>query len=215
MAAVSASAACVSAERRAIDTFREAVLAAHERDLDRAAELAGRARDERPGFVDPVMLLGRIEAQRGNHEAARTWFLEALGIDPTHTTAGFNVGMSYLQEQRLDEAAQWFRRAIEADPGFAPAAFNLGSLSEQQRDAAAAMEWFRVASALDGRDPRAPAHLARLHLASGRAQDALDAAEESLRRWPEQPDVQAIRAEALRRGARPSDSGSGRMNRGR
>ena len=168
LCAVAAGACAASPEKTAVATLREAVDAARAGDDARAADLARRARTERPGFVDPLFVLARLDEKRGDYDSARRAYREILADDPTSTAAAVALANTFLSQRRFDEAEDWLRRALEEDPGAEAAAFNLGSLSEQRGDLDAAARWFELSAALDRRDPRSPTRVARIRLNQGR-----------------------------------------------
>ena len=197
LASACASGCNSSAEEQAVAAMRESLAAAQERDLDGAKAAAERASALRPGFVDPLMMLARIAEERGDCDEARRLYTEVLVLDPTSSGAGVAIALTFVREQRFDEARNWLDKSIESDPGCEPAAYNHGSLAEQQADLERAVAWFDVASALDPRDPRAPCRIASIRLLQQRPQDALAAAESALRRSPRSAAALALRARAL------------------
>ena len=191
---VTGAACAAPPERRAVETMQEAVAAASAKDYDRAAELAERASEERPGFVDPLFLLAAIRERTGRMDDARDTYSRILAFDPTATAAAVALAQTYVAEGRRDEAADWLRRAIEEDPGAEAAAFNLGSLAEGRGAGDEAAAWFQLAGTLDRRDPRAPTHIARIRFEQGRPDDARRAAEEAVRRAPDYAPAQRVLA---------------------
>lgn len=193
-----ALAGCASTnESKAIDSMKDALAAASTGDVDGADAAAKRAVELRPGFVDALMMLAALAEKRGDLDEARRRYKEVLTYDPTGTAAGVAIGVTYVRSGHFDEAREWFRKAMESDPGCEAAAFNLGSVAEQSKDLETAVAWFDVAATLDRRDPRALARIAAIRLAQNRPKEALDAADEALRRWPQSQRAQAIRAQAL------------------
>jgi len=184
-----ATSGCSSTEaskrRTAKSTYRDAVLAMRDGEVDRALDLAATAAEEAPGFVDPHLFMGGVEEQRGDFDAARFHYRNALAIDPTFTAIGVRIGLTFVQEENFDEARGWFLKALDADPGSFQATFNLGTLSRQTGELEEAAEWYRVAASLEPRDMDALVHLSRLRLEAGDAAGALEAAEEALTRVPE------------------------------
>ncbi len=194
-----ASSACASSdESKAVSAMKDAMAAAQANDLDGAKAAATKAVELRPGFIDPLMMLAAIAEDRADWEEARRRYLEVLKYDPTDTAAGIALGVTFVRESRFDDAREWFRRAIASDPGAEAAAYNLGSVAEQQNDLETAAAWFDVASALDRRDPRALTRIGEIRLAQNRADEALDAADAALRRWPQSQSASNLRARALR-----------------
>jgi tetratricopeptide (TPR) repeat protein len=189
-------------EATAATTLKDAWDAARAGDLDRGAELARRASEERPGFVDPLYLLAAIEEKRSNFEAARDAYRQILSTDPTATRAAVALAGTLAAESRFDEAEQLLRAAIEEDPGAEPAAFNLGEMADRRSAPDEACAWFALSSALDTRDPRALARIAEIRLRQGRAQEALAAARDVVARAPKWPPGRRILAAAEAAAAR-------------
>lgn len=197
LAVVGAAGCRSTAEEQAVAAMRESLAAAQERNLDGAKAAAERALALRPGFVDPLMMLARISEERGEPEEARKRYTEVLVLDPTSSGAGVALALTYVREERFDEARSWLDKSILSDPGCEPAAYNQGSLAEQQGDPERAVAWFEVAAALDAHDPRALCRIASVRLAQGRPQEALVAAESALRRFARSQTAQALRTRAL------------------
>lgn len=187
-----------AARNRATSTLGDALVAAKNGDLDGAERLAQEAREQAPGFIDPLFALAAIAERRADTEAARARYLQILTEDPTQTRAGVALATTYLQEGRFDEAAEWLRRAIEADPGAEPAYFNLGSLAESRGDLDDAVAWLRLSAVLDVNDPRATTRIAAIRLRQGRTRDARLAVDAALQRAPNHAPALALREEILR-----------------
>lgn len=199
------STACSSTEqsqrRTAMSTYREAVLALREGDSDRALDLAARSAKEAPGFVDPHLFMGGVQERLGDLDRARAHYRHALALDPTFTAIGVRIGLTFVSEERFDEAEEWFAKAMESDPGSFQAAFNLGTLCRQTGRPDEAAEWYRLAASLEPRDMDALVHLSRLRLEAGDAEGAREAALQALERIPselpegepEPPVIQAAR----------------------
>jgi tetratricopeptide (TPR) repeat protein len=184
LALLGACASTEDADRTAIATLREALIAAQAGDLDRADELAARAESDRPGFIDPLFARAAIAEQRRDLESARTFYTRILQIDPSRTPAGTALAQTYIAEGRFDEGTEWLRRSIEADPGAEAAMFNMGVLAEQRGELEPATAWFRLSAILEIGDPRPVTAIARIRVRQGRTAEARAAAEEALRRAP-------------------------------
>ena len=197
LAAASLAACASTNETQAVSSMKEAREAVSTGDFDRADASARHALDLRPGFIDAMMLLAAIAEERHDWEEARRRYREVLTNDPTDTSAGVAIGVTYVKTGQFDEGRDWFLKAIDSDPGYEAAAYNLGSVYEQLNDLDAAVAWFDISSTLDRRDPRALTRIAAIRLGQNRPKDALDAADAALRRWPQSQSAQALRARAL------------------
>ena len=89
--------------------------------------------------------LGRVLADRGDHDQAMYHFTSALKIKPEHVNAHNNLGFSLLAKGRLDEAIVQFRQALELDPDFAEGYYNLGNALTAQRKPEDAIRAYRRA----------------------------------------------------------------------
>src|SRR6185436_11658518 len=100
----------------------QAAAAAHQAgDLERARALYRVALEADPGNSDALHLLGILESQQGNHEAA----LELIGraIARQDRTAAFHssLGQVYGRLGRNAEAEAAYRQALRLDPALADA----------------------------------------------------------------------------------------------
>ena len=75
-----------------------------------------------------LMMLGILQAQRGNFPAAEQTLRDALTLNPADAGAQFNYGNVLLALDRLDDAFAAFGSALSLDPGLADAELNRGSI---------------------------------------------------------------------------------------
>jgi tetratricopeptide (TPR) repeat protein len=104
------------------------------------------------------------------------------------------LGNLYMDAERWDDAVRWYREALEIDTSLADVATDLGAcLVSAGRDAEALV-------ALDQALARDPAHRLALYnrvvalLRLGRAQEAVAAWQELLKRHPDDPQLERLRA---------------------
>lgn len=71
--------------------------------------------------------LGYFLESRGQGEAARQQYLEALKLDETYPEARTNLGNTYFREGNIAAAMEEYRRVLEFAPGSAEANFNLAN----------------------------------------------------------------------------------------
>jgi len=104
---------------------KEAV-AAYQRALARA-----------PGRPEILFDLGLAEAQAGDPAAARDHLQAALtaGGEPLRAAIAYNVGTTYLAEERWGEAVQAFEAALRADPTRQDAKANLELARQRLQEA--------------------------------------------------------------------------------
>jgi arylsulfatase A-like enzyme/Tfp pilus assembly protein PilF len=95
-----------------------------------------------PAYALEAGKLGHPLANAGNSDQAVTWMKKTLELDSSnfYANAAYNLGNSYLHEQKAAEAEAAFRRAITINPDYAVAhqALGLVLLHENQADAAIA-----------------------------------------------------------------------------
>lgn len=72
--------------------------------------------------------LGLIEQERGRFDAAASWFIMALELEPRQPDAMLALGEARLQSNAMEAAIKDFQRAVEAYPRWAEARFRLGQV---------------------------------------------------------------------------------------
>ncbi|MCP3915000.1 MAG: tetratricopeptide repeat protein [bacterium] len=79
---------------------------------------------------DPVVwnALGNARAERGNREAARAAWTEAVRIDPAYSRPLDNLGASFLEELQFEPAEMYLRRSVDVGPRNPTAHANLANL---------------------------------------------------------------------------------------
>jgi Tfp pilus assembly protein PilF len=92
---------------------------------------------------------------RGENEKAIEHYEKVLELKPDDVRTVNNMGLAYIQLNRLDEAEKNFRRALEIDPKYAEALGNLGLLRFQRKDWNGAIRYYTQALAIKPGDPRA------------------------------------------------------------
>lgn len=156
------------------------LLMAHHKFAD-ARAVALRADSLDPNNPSHLALLGEIELELGNYDAAATHF-EAVHYDGRNFTTGARVARWYEVTGRINMARQFLKRAIVAVdrrddlPGEQVAWFHyrLGELELRAGNVAAADSAFRRGLARHADDVRILGGLARSSLAKGEWQQAVD-----------------------------------------
>lgn len=109
--------------------------------------------------------------QTGRHERARQLFLIELREDPGDVGVLMNLGRLLVEMRRLDEAREKFGRVLELEPDHAEAHAELGFLHEKRGEPARAVVHLDVARRLEPDNGEVTRRLARLLLASPKAED--------------------------------------------
>lgn len=122
---------------------------------------------------DALHLLGVLNAQRGDLEAAARLIGRAVAVRPAEAMFRNNLGNVEIERGRLDEAEACYLQAIELDPSRLDALNNLGVLLSRRGDAAGAEKVLQrvVEIAPDFADARQ--NLANHWLREGRLADAV------------------------------------------
>jgi TPR repeat protein len=184
---------------------------AAERGHVRAAEILGRAADER-GDLTEAEKWWRVAAEAGDPEAAnqlgvllstqgkraegRTWY--AKGAEGGHGVAMFNLAVRLSEDGDFDEAKEWLRRSGEA--GHAESFNNLGVLLGREGDLVGSEAAYRRAA--DAGDGAGCLNLIGLLIGDGRPQEARPLLLELLRD-PDGPEEVIRFAEMTREAGRP------------
>lgn len=71
---------------------------------------------------------------QGHLEEALKHYRQALKLQPTNSTAAFNLGVALEDLGRLKQAAKAYSKCVAADARFADAHFNLAGVLERLGD---------------------------------------------------------------------------------
>ena len=137
------------------------------------AEPDGRARainayrnvlESRPDWVEPLLNLGTLLYEEGEHAEAERCFRLAVELEPSRPLARFNLG-SVLDELGQPKAArEQLREALRLDPNYADAHYNLALVCEKLGSIAEARRHWRRYLELDSASPWADVARRRLGL---------------------------------------------------
>jgi len=143
---------------------RAALGAIRERYAERLALLRASAA-ERPDDIARQGTLANLEMELFLLDDAVGRYLEILRVRPDLAPAHYNLGLTYLRQERYREAVTELRSAIAGGLGSATAWNNLGIALKSGGEIDAAAEAFREALRLDAHQCHAAINLGRLHLA--------------------------------------------------
>ena len=91
--------------------------------------------------------MGNLQHRIGSCSRAKDYYLRALGIDPDHIEANYNLANIFEEQGELKNAILFYQKAIHEDPEFADAYFNLGRVLERMGDLVEAKEkWWAYLS---------------------------------------------------------------------
>ena len=107
-------------------------------DVDRAVKHFEAALSLNPDLFETLYNWSRLQQKLGNARRdpaflnrALDGYVRVLKKNPGHVLAHNNLGLLYLQQNRLEEARQEFKTALKLDPQCAPARANLEMMNAQ------------------------------------------------------------------------------------
>jgi tetratricopeptide (TPR) repeat protein len=160
--------------------------------LAEARQVYAQVASERTGSTASKIGLARVATAEGDTATAERYLDEALQEEPRHVDALVRKTELRLAAGNLEEALASARRAVAADRNSARANFTLGRALARGRDGEGAEVAYQEALRLDPRMQAAAVELARVQLALGKADHAVQLAESTLKSAPGNPDAQLL-----------------------
>lgn len=145
--------------------------------LDEAAHHYRQAIEDDSSYVDAYTNLGKVYTDTEEFEKAADTYEKVLTLSPPEDQLPrihLNLGVSYLNMDRVDDAIVEWKRAVELAPDYMDAYMNLGTAyqNKDQPDSTRAV-WERALE-VGGQSVVPRVALARLAFAEGRFSDALE-----------------------------------------
>jgi serine/threonine-protein kinase len=176
------------------NVFLLARLEAEQGHIREAREQIGGILRQAPDNPWARELLGSVELYYGDLAKAEEIFLGAVRADPRHSWTA--LGVARFLRGRYTEAAEAFYRALDADPAALVAQLNLAETEVElgHRPAAEAL-WQRAMDLLTAGSPsrrlglREAMFKAQCLARLGRTREAVEIAQETLRRSPKDPEI--------------------------
>lgn len=101
-----------------VQVGKQSALTAIQRgDAPKAIEILEELLREHDRFPDLHLLLGLARGSLGQQEEAIAAFRQALAINEHYLKARINLGITYMELDRLEEARAELERALQTDPG--------------------------------------------------------------------------------------------------
>lgn len=163
-----------------------------QRDFDATVRLSRKL--GREAFSDAWTLyrIGEAYSNIGDLPTAILYMEEAVSLSPDHPRFLNQLGSTYTEARRIDEALEVFNRLLEANPKYAEAHNNRGFARIFRREFDQAEDDFLKAIALDPDAEQAIANLASLYLNTGRAAEARPYARRLLDLAPDNANYQRL-----------------------
>lgn len=127
-----------SAALWALDAYNSGWQALEAKNLPLAAEKLQLAHAYVPDNAEINLALGNLRQAQGDRTQAKTWYAEALRLEPDHRSALNNLGILEMEAGRLDAAERLFRQALEIDPRSAKLHYLLAKTALAKGEIAAA-----------------------------------------------------------------------------
>lgn len=148
--------------------------------------LPARAADNYDQRVVARLETGTAHLRKGELDAARQDFDEALKMDSTCYQALNNIGLCYMRQGMLDKAAEQFRQALKINPTYAGSLNNLGIVNYLNGHYEEAVIFYQQALLLThNKDAEIHTNLANALRDKGDLAGAIDHYRESIRLQPD------------------------------
>lgn len=119
-------------------------------DLSSAAQIYRELILARPNEIWGYVSLGDIERQQRHYDEALSWLHKAESVDPTSVTPKLELGKTYLEQGRYDEADRYLFAAWLLAPHERYVPYFLAQSKHGQSEVLAAIGYLQQALALDG-----------------------------------------------------------------
>jgi Flp pilus assembly protein TadD len=171
------------------------------------AKVASEAKKPDGSSVRKKFLKADTHFGRGEHEEARTLFLEVVEADDGHMDAHHKLGLLFMKTEDFPQAELYFSKLVnmKKDPVYFS---NLGAALYQQQRLVEAAEAYENAIAMDARRGARLQSLAQVYYELGDDENALKYFELAARRKPKDVNLKIILADYYLRKDRFDDARS-------
>ena len=184
---------CSKEESSPNANFSEAVLLSEALDLHRQGQLAEarigyeKILSRRPDHPDALNLLGALEQNDGNLDAALCCLEKAVGLAPQNGIYLNNLGNALKDTGEFIRAEACYRRAAKLDPRNPNPLYNLAALLQGQDRLDEALTWYERTLVLDPDDTATMNNLGALLRAQGKVVQAESVYRKLLAATPNHP----------------------------
>lgn len=138
-----------------------------------------------PANARVLVLVGQIQVEKEQFEAAEKYFRRALDLDSKSPEAAYGLGLSLAKRGRSDEARGYFEQAIQARPDYADAINDLGALYMQQGKVNDAISAFQYGIRVSPDEDILYLNLGRTYTGLGQIDKAREVMQQLLDRKPD------------------------------
>lgn len=126
--------------------------------------------------------IGIVHLNRGNLDEAIRYLNKSLALNPNYYLALNALGLAYFMKGNLEESTKYFQRCLVINPTFSEARNDLGMVYQEMGLMDKAQQEFRIAAADKNFNSRELPYynLARLYLAQGKLDEALEHVQKAL-----------------------------------
>ena len=136
-------------------------------DLELAERHYQKVVNMQPEHIDVLFLLGTLNLQRRNFEAANMFLKKALKLKPDHAAAYANLGNVLKEQGKFNEAIENYNRVIELKPDCADVYFNIGNTFRELGEYGKAIENYKQSVCLGPNCPEVYCNLGGVFHKSG------------------------------------------------
>jgi tetratricopeptide (TPR) repeat protein len=142
-----------------------------------------------PHHVDALNLLGMLETQTGEFEAAEQHINQAIAKSPRNEQLHNNLGTVFKAQGKLKDSIRSFKKAVELNPQFADAYHNLADVYDEQGETEEAIKYYRKAISLNPKLTEAYNNLGVTLEDHGKIEEAIECFKKALQLRPDYADA--------------------------
>jgi tetratricopeptide (TPR) repeat protein len=130
--------------------------------------------------------IGELFEKKDSREQAVSYYQRALKLNPGFTQSMLNLGMIYYETRKLADAAELLENALKKNSSNYKAHLYLGLIRKEENNPAGALKHLETASRDKKLKVRALMERGKVHMASGKYENAVIELERALKNCPEE-----------------------------
>jgi Flp pilus assembly protein TadD len=167
------------------------------KDFPQAEKAAKTIVESYPEDARAPNLLGTVYMLQGDAVKARQQFVNALKIDPKMIIAQLNLADIDQRGGDIPGAIERYQKVLELDKANISAMVKMAQITERQGDRQKAVEWLEKARQVNAEALAPRFLLARYYMSRNEVAKVLELSDEMIAKYPDQPEVLAVRGTAL------------------